>query len=290
MNKDIKTYPFRPISNIRQELHTLTLQERISRGGDKVLVPHRTDFYLIYWFTKGHLTHMVDFEDVEIKPGTILFIAKNRIHKFTRSDDFDGRIIAFTEPFFCNTEPHTRYLKNADIFHHIRDVQHVQVTDANINTYTYIFDEIEQELKRDYDPYQFEILHNLLYGLLIRAERDKGINGEQIKPGIDLQRVTDFKRLLEKNFKDHFPVHKYAALIGISEKSLQQATAEVLGMTPKELINQRLILEAKRLLAYEFSSVKEISYALGFNEPTNFIKYFKKHSKQTPTEFRHSHV
>ena len=58
------------------------------------------------------------------------------------------------------------------------------------------------------------------------------------------------------------------------------------GKSPKEMIDDRVVLEAKRLLLYSDSSVKEISHELGFDEPTNFIKYFRKHVAQTPNTFR----
>ncbi|WP_459640649.1 helix-turn-helix domain-containing protein [Flavobacterium sp. CGRL2] len=64
----------------------------------------------------------------------------------------------------------------------------------------------------------------------------------------------------------------------------------MLGKTPKEIIDDRVMLEAKRLLAHTNENVKEISYELGFEEPTNFIKYFRKHSNSTPVEFRESHT
>ena len=95
-----------------------------------------------------------------------------------------------------------------------------------------------------------------------------------------------FKDLLETGYKNQKQVNYYAKEIIITEKRLNQATTKVLGKTPKEIIDYRIMLEAKRILAHTTESVKEIGYDLGFDEPTNFIKYFKKHSKFTPTEFR----
>jgi hypothetical protein len=74
------------------------------------------------------------------------------------------------------------------------------------------------------------------------------------------------------------------------EKRLGQATSKVLGKTPKELINDRTLLEAKRLLVHGNQSIKEIGFYLGFEEPTNFIKYFRKHTDKTPVEFRESYL
>ena len=99
-----------------------------------------------------------------------------------------------------------------------------------------------------------------------------------------------FKDLLETNFKNQKQVNFYAKELIITEKRLNQATSKVFGKTPKEIIDDRIILEAKRVLAHTTESIKEIGYVLGFDEPTNFIKYFKKHSLVTPVEFREKNL
>jgi len=71
---------------------------------------------------------------------------------------------------------------------------------------------------------------------------------------------------------------------------LNQATSKVLDKSPKELIDDRILLEAKRLLVYGNKSIKEIAFQLGFEEPTNFIKYFRKHIDKTPMEFREKYL
>jgi AraC-like DNA-binding protein len=78
----------------------------------------------------------------------------------------------------------------------------------------------------------------------------------------------------------------YAKRMCITHKRLNQATTMVLGKTPKEIIDNRILLAAKPLLAHTSENVKEIAFDLGFEEPTNFIKYFRKHNKYTPIEFR----
>lgn len=143
------------------------------------------------------------------------------------------------------------------------------------------------ELQNDKDNSQADILQNLLHNFLLHSERERRKqNFTEIKKGVDLDYVMLFKDLLETGYKSHKQVNYYAKQIIITEKRLNQATTNVLGKTPKEIIDDRVLLEAKRILAHTNESVKEISYHLGFEEPTNFIKYFKKHSSITPIEFR----
>ena len=74
--------------------------------------------------------------------------------------------------------------------------------------------------------------------------------------------------------------------MGITARRLQQAVAESVGKTPKQLIDDRLLLEAKRLLVYTNHSIKEIGFQLGFEEPTNFSRFFRKQAGHSPAEFR----
>lgn len=148
---------------------------------------------------------------------------------------------------------------------------------------------METELKNNKDPFQSDILHNLLHNLLMLSERERRQQDfTEIKKGADLDYVVLFKDLLEDQFKKQKQVNSYSGQLSVTEKRLNQATSKVLGKTPKQMIDERVMLEAKRLLAHTNESIKEIGFALGFDEPTNFIKYFKKHHKSTPVEFRES--
>lgn len=99
-----------------------------------------------------------------------------------------------------------------------------------------------------------------------------------------------FKDSVDKYFAGLKNVAAYSGKLHISEKRLGQATAKVLGKTPKQIIDDRVILEAKRLLVHGNQTVKEIGFQLGFEETTNFIKYFRKHTTKTPVEFRDSYL
>jgi len=71
---------------------------------------------------------------------------------------------------------------------------------------------------------------------------------------------------------------------------LNKATSQILDKTPKQLIDERILLEAKRLLVHSNSTIKEIAFILGYEEPTNFIKYFRKHTQNTPSDFREQYL
>lgn len=152
-----------------------------------------------------------------------------------------------------------------------------------------MFDAIEHEIKNEADNSQYPILQNLVHNLLLTAERVKRKKGFiELKKGADLDYTVLFKELVDEKYHILKSVSHYAKLLSVSEKRLNQATSATLGKTPKQMIDERVLLEAKRLLNHTHLSIKEIGFALGFEEPTNFIKYFRRHTAKTPVEFRGS--
>ncbi len=131
----------------------------------------------------------------------------------------------------------------------------------------------------------------MLHNFLLLAEREKRKRGfTELEKGANFDYTLLFRDLLENNYTKLKSVNDYAKLIFISEKRLGQATTKVLGKSPKEIINDRILLEAKRLLVHTNSSIKEIGQELGFEDPAYFVRYFKKNTKTTPVEFRKTYL
>jgi AraC-like DNA-binding protein len=109
--------------------------------------------------------------------------------------------------------------------------------------------------------------------------------GVSARPSV-LQRFRDFQQILEQNFGRWHQVADYARHLGCAARSLTRATADAAGMSAKEFIVSRINLEAKRLLAHTDLSVSQIADSLGFDEETNFVKFFKRDTGCTPAAFR----
>jgi AraC-like DNA-binding protein len=145
---------------------------------------------------------------------------------------------------------------------------------------------IEMELRLK-DQFQSDILRNLLHNLLLVCERFAATQRRaKDDKSVDAKLVTRFKELLDEGFAKSKKVSDYAERLKITEKRLTLATTKIASKSPKQMIDERILLEAKRLLSYTTQSVKEIAFALGFDEPTNFNKYFRKHVGSSPVEFR----
>lgn len=284
MATDIKKYNFK--EGLPLEFEIADMRTLYQSSKEQLTRPHRTGFYHVLWFRKGSPAHLVDFNLVKIKPGSLLFLNKDTVQRFDPRGNFDGTVILFTDAFFCRTENDIKFLRKSILFNDLYPVSLVR-PGKQTASFLNLLELMTTELEKERDSYQSDILQNLLHNFLLLSERKKHkLHPAGLKKSADLDYTILFKELLESGFRLYKQVSKYAQQLSITEKRLNQATSKVLGRSPKEMIDERIMLEAKRLLAHTTESVKEIGYELGFDEPTNFIKFFRKHHHSTPVEFR----
>jgi AraC-like DNA-binding protein len=275
---DIIRYSFK--AELPQEFEIVNLQLLYKYHQSKLTEMHRTGFYQVFWITAGSSSHLVDFNEVQLTAGTLLFINKDVVQRFDNRDEYDGWAILFTDSFFCKTAAHTRFLQSISLFNNLLSHPITVFPEAHS-----LLALMQAELQSKADGFQEEIVRNLLFNFLMLAERE-GQTTATVKQSADLDYLALFRDLLELHFHELRQVSNYAEKLHVTEKRLNKATAAILGKSPKQLIDERVNLEAKRLLAYTTDTVKEIGFTLGFDEPTNFIKYFRKHNGVTPIEFR----
>lgn len=286
MTKEIQNYKFK--SGLKHEFEILNIKDLYTKCGEIMTISHRTDFYQILWFRKGNLTHLVDFEPVKIETDTILFMNKNIVQKFDNKGDYDGFVLLFTKNFFCRTQEDIKFLKNSILFNDFLSIPKIDISHSS-EKFSQIFDLLHSEFISDNQNDNSLILQGLLRTLMLYSERERRNQGfQEVKRDIHFDYVVAFKDNLEENFKREKIVKNYARQLHITPKKLNQSTKKVLGKSPKQIIDERIILEAKRLIAHTNESIKEIGFTLGFDEPTNFIKFFKNQQDITPFEFRES--
>ena len=284
MTKNIHKYDFK--LGLPQEFEIVDLGQLYNDFKDVFTSSFRTGFYHIIWFKKGSPSLVIDFNPVNIKPNTIIFLPKDTVQRFDENSTFEGKAILFTESFFCKSDNDIKFLRNSILFNDLFSVAKIQFEKS-----TGIFDSLlqlmELEFSTEREIYQSDILRNLLHNFLIISERERRKqNFTEIKRGAQLDYVLHFKDLLEAYYTKLRQVSSYAEKMSVSQKQLNQATSNILGKSPKKMIDDRIILEAKRLLAHTNMSIKSIGFELGFDEPTNFAKYFRKQTNSTPIEFR----
>lgn len=288
MSGEVSKYDFKP--GLNHEFEILDVTFLYKHHKDLLITPHRANFYHIIWFESGSGTHLVDFLPVKIKSNSLLFIGKNKVQRFDPNGNYKAKAIVFTDQFFCKSENDIKFLRNTILYNDLFENNQIQLAN-NEAEFDGLIRMMQTELNRIKDGYQPDLLRNLLHNFLLLAERSKR-NHEftKIKKGADLDYTLLFKDLLEVHFRVSKQVSFYAGELSVTEKRLNKATSAILGSTPKKMIDDRVLLEAKRLLSHTDNSIKSIGFELGFEEPTNFIKYFRKHSNSTPIEFREQFI
>ncbi|WP_452600573.1 helix-turn-helix domain-containing protein [Pontimicrobium sp. MEBiC06410] len=284
MKDKIQKYDFK--EGLPQEFEIIDFDLLFNKFSEEIKKPHRAEFYQILWFQNGSPTHFVDFKPIKIESNSLLFVNKNSVQIFDNKTKFNGKAFLFTDNFFCKTEDDTKFLRSSILFNDLLSISQIQIPQKTSILET-IFQLLETELKNPKDNYQSDLLRNGLHNFLLHCERERRKQDFiELNKDTNLEQTLLFKTLLDDNFITHKKVSFYCQQMNITPKRLNQATSKIFGKTPKNIIDDRVLLESKRLLAHTNESIKEIGFSLGFEEPTNFIKYFKKHTDKTPVEFR----
>lgn len=288
MSGEVSKYDFK--AGLSHEFEILDVTFLYKHHRDLLIRPHRANFYHIIWFESGSGTHLVDFMPVELKSNSLLFVGKNKVQRFDPHGKYKAKAILFTDQFFCKSDSDVKFLRNTVLFNDLFENNQIEITKSETE-FGALVGMMQAELERTKDHFQPDLLRNLLHNFMLLAERSKRSHAfTELKKGADLDYTILFKDLLEVHFRARKQVSYYAWELSVTEKRLNRATSKILGATPKEMIDDRLLLEAKRLLSHTDSSIKAIGFELGFEEPTNFIKYFRKHAHCTPIEFREQYT
>lgn len=275
--------------NIELEFEIFTLESLISRKDTlkhSLENHHRVEFHNIIYFTKGSGTHYVDFQPYKYYPGSILFVSKGQVHAFKLNTDCKGYITLFTEDFLSKNLIHSDILSLYRLYnYHLHNPIIHQKEISSKNIYNTIFEMYEEYNSKD-DFAKEETLRLLLKLLLLRIERIKQTLTPKFKNSEWISNFNSFKSLVERNFTETRNAKDYAGMMNISYKHLNEICKSITGNSAKKFIDIFVILEIKRSLAISDLSVNALTYDLGFDEPTNLIKFFKKHTQQSPTRFK----
>ena len=278
----MKQYSFKAPTPFEFELKDLSLiinQKRKISG-----VPHRTDFYQIVLIESGESVQTVDFTPIKLQSGQILFIAKNQVISFDTVSTYSGKIILFTDIFFNRCDCQPRLFKQLNIFNPFTGNTPVAATEKLKS----LFHLLEQEFTAQHDIFQTDIIHNLLSAFLIESSRQNPRETNPLK-NQEYSIASRFAELVELHYSSLRKVNDYIELMAIAAKPFSKALQTTIGKTPKQFIDDRILLEAKRLLVYSNETIKEITFLLGFEEPTNFSKFFREQTGLSPAEFKKQH-
>jgi AraC family transcriptional activator of pobA len=247
--------------------------------------PHKHTFYHLVLFTKGGGKHSIDFKTFDVTPYQIYFMIPGQVHSWNFEGDVDGYVIHFTLPFFQSFLLKNEYLEQFPFFSGLIDDAVIQLQPSLqqeiINLFEGIITESENPARMGMD-----MIRTLLLQIFIRLNRTNTDNKEQQLPAYNYTLLKTFQKLIEKNFATLKLPKDYAELLYITPNHLNAICNDLLGISAGEVIRNRILLEAKRLLINLDLSVAEIGYRLNFSDNSYFTKFFKKYAGSAPEEFR----
>ncbi|QNP75154.1 AraC family transcriptional regulator [Streptomyces roseirectus] len=273
--------PTRP--GLRMEV--LTFAEIAGRlSGAEFRRVHRLDFHHLTLVHGGTGTGMVDFLPTSLGPGTLLHIRPGQVQRLPTGADgspahLDATSVLFTPDFPPRLPAAARLDVVGPELWRPAPPDHGPLRDAfaGLAAEYAAYPGAAPDLSR-------ELLGHLLAALLLRVARLPSPDGRpRTSPDEPYAR---FRRELERSFTTLRQAHDYAARLGYSVKTLNRACRRATGQTAKQLVDARVVLEAKRLLAHTDLPVAAISHRLSFSEPTNFGKFFTRTTGVTPGVFR----
>jgi AraC-like DNA-binding protein len=254
----------------------------------------RIDFHCLIFVTTGRYAHVVDFGTEAMTPGSLLFLQPGQVHRFGDLSGCDGWLLVFRAellPTRAGSPPNSGTDKAVDEMElgRLGDLprSHLRLTVGTRRAVTEAFERMADDARRPASMALKLLLRSQVQSLLIRLWLDVAAfeTNECIEPGV-LRRYRRFRAAVERDFMRWHGVAAYANRLGCSEKSLTRAALEVTDRTAKAVITDRLVLEAKRLLAHTLLPVAVIGDQLGFAEATNFVKFFRREAGLTPGAFR----
>ncbi len=275
-----------PIHNFSQD-DISSVSFKIIKLGAKLdydsSIPHRHNYYEIFLFESGGGFHEVDFKTFDIKDKSIHFVSPGQVHKVQRELGSIGYIILFSRDFFYSNSVNKSILFDIPFLNNNTSEFILIPSNDDFIQLQKLFANIETEHSSGKE-YKNEAILSYLNLILLTCKRlfDKNVENKELYND-DFQK---FRKLLESEFEKNHLVSDYAEKLGITEKQLTAATKRAVGKTALELIHERIILEAKRLLKYTDHNIKEIAYFLSFEDPSHFGKFFKNAVGLTPNDFR----
>jgi AraC family transcriptional regulator, transcriptional activator of pobA len=280
-----------PVRQIAANQHALSASERFKIRKVEDLLDredlfhelHRHDFFFIIALQKGEGTHEIDFITYKVFDNSIFFMRPGQVHQLQLKADSTGYIIEFNTRFYHPKDRlSTQRLRKAS------NKNACKLEIKRFNKLHGIATHIFEEYTGREDGFQDVIKANLDIFFIEFLRQSPNPNGSSTNVNLYTQeRLEEFLELLETHITTYKHVSQYTNLMNLSPYQLNEITKTTMGKTASELINEHIILEAKRNLLTTPNQIKDIADLLGYEDISYFIRFFKKQTGYSPEAFRH---
>jgi AraC-like DNA-binding protein len=243
--------------------------------------PLRASCHVLMLFTAGRGRHGIDFVDHDCRPSTLLWGRPGQVHQFSGHAGLDATVLLFTPDLLPVTGGPLHGLLD-DPFAPASWLPTGEDEEAIITEVTQLA--TDRDRRAAGDPVPVELLRHQLAVLLVRVATLARADTGGRRGAADL--LARFHHELAISHANSRRVEEYAARVGVSVRTLTRACLAATGRSAKQVVDARVALEAKRLLACTDDSVAVVGRRLGFSEPTNFGRFFMREAGLTPGDFR----
>lgn len=260
-------------------IHCESIAER-SRLHEWEIKPHRhSDLVQLLYVQAGKAVLEVEGVVNRVESPSLQVVPALSVHGFRFSEDVEGHVLSLALPLVEQLSgPLDSQVLMSPACYPIGAER--RYLDA-------LFESISREYSHQ-EPGRDLMLQSLISVLLVWISRRSLAlaMSEAQQRDRGREHLQEFIRLLELQFREHLPIERYAASLGISAAHLNALCRRLGGQSALQMINQRLLLEAKRCLVYTTMTINQVSDSLGFSEPAYFSRFFKRGTGQSPKRFR----
>ncbi|MEU5541449.1 AraC family transcriptional regulator [Streptomyces sioyaensis] len=281
-SREIPEVPFAAPAGTPAGIEVMSLADLRGRVPEHALTrPHRPDFHHLLTLTAGDLWHTVDFTDYALRPGCWLWVRPGQVHQWGDLAKAEGTLILFQQDVL---DPATATAARVDD-------PYGPVLSTPVGDDAEALDMAAEHLSREFHalgqlPLEVHMAaqRHLLAVLVLRLAHLTGpVDSPAPEPD---ETYLRFRDAVEAHFARTRRVEDYAHMLGYSTRTLARATLTAAGLSAKEFVDRRVVLEAKRLLAHSDRTAARISDQLGFANPSQFSKYFTHRTGRSPIDFR----
>lgn len=265
------------------DLYANTLADHLAHH-HFIKVPHKHDFYLTVFFTRGTGTHEVDFTNYKVRPGSVFFLSPGQMHNWNLSADADGFVFFHTREFY-DLKFQSRRISDLPFFSALYSSPVIYASLSLQKKIEPLFMSILREY-RSGRLMKDAMLISLIDQLYIEFARvyDPAVKVPQAHSGY-MEKFRVLESLIDKHYKEVRSPAVYAGMMNITPRHLNRICKSTVNKSVTEVITDRLMLEARRMLALPGNSIVDVANELGMFDQSYFSRVFKKVSGESPSGF-----
>ncbi len=251
--------------------------------------PHKHDFYYILFVNKGSGHHTIDFISYPVKDYSVYFVSPGQVHSLQLDESTTGFTIFF-EPEFYLMNSNPRKLYDFPFFHTLSNEPALYLDEEKFKVIQQTTREIFKEYS-DFDIGRHQVIRAYIDVLLVKLSRYFNQNESLLgKPLRTIYVIRELEHLIDQHFITIRSASEYADMMNISAKHLNDIVKKSINKTVTNLIHERIIIEAKRLLLYTDFTISQIAHELDYLDKSYFLRFFKKKVGMTPETYRNKNL